>query len=133
MAPAAAHAAPRMGAGAEDLGPLALLARYAGITRMGDRALALATELLKVGCYCALAACRRMQAALLSQHESFHTNAGAGAASQAWMGLAPCGCVSLLQSATHCSAAVAESAWGTAGGTAGGLARLILLSNLAAT
>ncbi|GAB4817224.1 hypothetical protein N2152v2_004270 [Parachlorella kessleri] len=47
VAPAAAHAAPRLGAGAEDLGPLALLARYASMTRMGDRATLLAAELLK--------------------------------------------------------------------------------------
>ena len=51
VAPAAAHAAPRMGAGAEDLGPLALLARYASMTRMGDRATALAAQLLKVTVY----------------------------------------------------------------------------------
>lgn len=45
---AAPHAAPRLGV-SEDVGPLEVLARYGEVTRMGQRALALASNLLKVG------------------------------------------------------------------------------------
>ena len=48
LTPAAAHAAPRISA-AEDLGPLQLLAKYGEMTRMSQEALALASQLLKVG------------------------------------------------------------------------------------